>query len=172
MPIGRHWNYFPGDTLKSTGGLVRYLCRATARGGNYLLGIGPDASGEFDAGVVTSLHGVGSWLRQHGEAIYGTAPMAPYEEGDCLFTARRDGTHYAIILAGTDEAQVPEQVVVPEAVLKPGGRISLLPFDVTLTAEPAGSGKRLVRVPAWAAAKLAPGMAWVIKFAPQVETGT
>jgi len=48
MPIGNHWNYFPKDNLKSTGTLVRYLCRATARGGNYLLGIGPDASGEFD----------------------------------------------------------------------------------------------------------------------------
>jgi alpha-L-fucosidase len=166
MPIGRHWNYFPGDTLKSTGELVRYLCRATARGGNYLLGVGPDAQGEFDAGVVTSLHGVGNWLRQHGEAICGTAPMAPYEEGDCLFTARRDGTHYAIILAGNDEAQVPEQVVVPEAILNPGGRISLLPFDVTLTAAPVGKGKLLVRVPAQAAAKLTSGMAWVIKFAP------
>jgi alpha-L-fucosidase len=167
MPIGKHWNYFPDDTLKSTGELVRYLCRATARGGNYLLGIGPDARGEFDPRIVTNMRGVGAWLKQHGEAIYDTAPVAPYEQGDCLFTARRDGTHYALVLAGNDEAQMPEQVAVPENITKEGGRISLLPLDVTLTAEPAVNGKCIVRVPAGVATKLTSGIAWVIKFAPR-----
>lgn len=167
MPIGTKWNFLPKDDLKSTGKLVRYLCRATARGGNYLLGIGPDEYGEFDPGVVAHMRGVGAWLKQHGEAIYNTAPLAPYEQGDCLFTARRDGTRYAIVLARDDTAPPPESVTVPEQLLERGGRISLLPFDVTLAAEAGTKGQSIVRLPATARAKLPTGIAWVIQFSPK-----
>lgn len=166
MPIGAHWNYFPKDTLKSTGELVRYLCRATARGGNYLLGIGPDAYGEYDPDVVTRLHGVGAWLKQHGEAIYHTAPIAPYERGNCLFTAKRDGARYVIVLAHHDTEQPPEHVMVPASILDRSVTTFLLPFDVPLTPEIATQGQFRIQLPAAARAKLPPGIAWVIRISP------
>lgn len=170
MPIGRHWNYFPQDAIKSTGTVVRYLCRATARGGNYLLGIGPDARGLFDPVVVTRMRGVGGWLKLYGEAIFDTAPLAPYEQGNCVFTAKPDGTRYAIVLANDDNAQLPAEVTLPERLLEGESRISLLPFDVTLSAEPAASGQMRVRLPAMACPKLPAGTAWVIKFAPDAQS--
>jgi len=100
------------------------------------------------------------------EAIYNTAPIAPYEQGNCLFTAKQDGTRYAIVPAGDDTAQMPENVTVPENLMERGGRISLLPFDDTLSSEAASNGQRIVQVPAAARSKLPVGIAWVVKFAP------
>lgn len=167
MPIGRYWNYFPNDDLKSTGEVVRYLCRATARGGNYLLGIGPDEYGEFDPGVVARMSGVGAWLKQHGEAIYCTVPIKPYEQGNCLFTAKPDGVRYVIVLADHDTALPPESVTVPEELLARSGRISLLPYDEPLSSEAANKGQCTLRLSAAARAKLSPGTAWVIRFEPK-----
>ncbi len=163
MPISRHWNYFPKDKLKSPGTLVRYLCRAAARGGNYLLGLGPDADGEFDPGVVVRMQGVGTWLTLNGEAVYDTAPIAPYEQGNCVFTAKRDGTRYAIILAGDDQEQLPEHVSLPESILKKNGSLSLLGWKGALTAEAPVNGQHIVRLPTEARAVLPAGIAWVIK---------
>ncbi|MBI3987149.1 MAG: alpha-L-fucosidase [Lentisphaerae bacterium] len=169
MPIGKHWNYTPRDELKSAGALVRYICRAAARGGNLLLGIGPDECGEFESGIVTRLCGVGDWLKRHGEAIYNTAPIAPYEQGNCLFTAGRDGTRYAIVPAGDDMEPMPECVTVPENIPEKGGRISMLPFDDTLFSGVANNGQCMVQVPAAVRSRLTAGMAWVLKFAPPAE---
>jgi alpha-L-fucosidase len=166
MPIGNHWNYFPKDNLKSTGTLVRYLCRAVARGGNYLLGIGPDADGVFDPGVVTRMQSVGDWIKRHGEAIYNTAPIAPYEQGNCLFTAKRDGTRYVIVLAADDQEQLPASVSLPETILRKNSRLSLLGFDSALSPEAPANGQRIVRLPAEARTDMPAGLAWVIKVDP------
>ena len=171
MHITRHWNYFPNDKVKSTGELVHYLCRATARGGNYLLGIGPDALGEFDPHVVTNMRGVGDWLKLNGEAIYNTTPIAPYEQGNCLFTAKQDGTRYAIVLASDEKMQLPESVTLPKSILERGSRISLLPFNEPLSSEAATNGQCIVRVPPAARSQQPSGIAWVIKFAPNAGKG-
>jgi alpha-L-fucosidase len=51
------------------------LAQVVSRGGNYLLNIGPKGDGsvvEFEADV---LNGVGAWLKENGEAIYGSEPQ-------------------------------------------------------------------------------------------------
>ena len=80
--MGTHWNYFPNDQFKSTGALIRNLCCIVARGGNYLIGIGPDATGEFDPPVYARLKEMGAWLKLNGEDIYGTRPVKPYEQAN------------------------------------------------------------------------------------------
>lgn len=53
--------------------LVIGLASVTARGGNYLLNIGPRGDGsivEFEAHV---LRGIGAWLRRHPEAVIGAS---------------------------------------------------------------------------------------------------
>lgn len=55
---------------------IRSLVRVTARGGNYLLNIGPRGDGsvvEFEADV---LKGVGAWLKRNGEAVFSAGPAA------------------------------------------------------------------------------------------------
>ncbi|MCO5296984.1 MAG: alpha-L-fucosidase [Fimbriimonadaceae bacterium] len=126
MPMGTSWPWRPNDDFKSVGTLVRNLCRIVARGGNYLIGIGPDGSGEFDPVVYERLKGLGEWMRSNGEAIYATRPLAPYEDGPCVFTRAKDGTIYALVLAGNDTEGLPESVVLPKEIASRVSRAELV----------------------------------------------
>ena len=56
-------------------------------------------------------------MKVNSEAIYETRPIKPYEQGDWVFTAKRDGTVYAILLAKDDQATLPQQVAMPAEIL-------------------------------------------------------
>ena len=68
---------------------VRLLVDVVSRGGNLLLGVGPDTSGRVSAVQRRSLEGLGAWLTRNGSAIYGTRPWV--RSGDAL----GDGSHVA-----------------------------------------------------------------------------
>jgi alpha-L-fucosidase len=162
MTMGTAWPYKPHDEFKSAGTLIRNLCRIVARGGNYLIGIGPDGSGEFEPAVYDRLAAMGAWLQLNGEAIYGTRPVKPYEQADCVFTGTRDGTVYAIILAKDDHAGLPESVTLPAELTAKAGTIELLGFG-ELKVSSAGS----IEVPGVARATPPCGHAWAIKLRPR-----
>lgn len=68
--------------------LVRMLVNHVSRGGNLLLNVGPTARGEFDARALTSLDGMGEWMKRHSRSIYGCtqAPTEFVEPPDCRYT--------------------------------------------------------------------------------------
>jgi alpha-L-fucosidase len=163
MTMGTSWTYKPKDDFKSAGTLVRNLCRIVARNGNYLIGIGPDGAGEFDPAVYARLKEVGAWLRVNGEAIYGTRPVKPYEGPDCVFTGKRDGTVYAIVLAKDDNAGLPETITIPAALAAKAGRIELLGYGpLEGTGFPAS-----IKIPAAVRGKLPCSHAWAFKLTPK-----
>lgn len=51
------------------------LIKVVSRGGNYILNIGPEGDGSVVPYEADVLRGTGRWLRQNGEAIYGTQPQ-------------------------------------------------------------------------------------------------
>ncbi len=161
MTMGTAWPYKPNDDFKSAGTLIRNLCRIVARNGNYLVGIGPDATGEFDPVVYARLKEMGAWLRLNGEAIYATRPVPPYERGGCVFTGKRDGTVYAIVLAKNDGAGLPETVAIPVELLAKAGRVELLGHGVL----PPGEGG-VIAIPAAARTQPPGAHAWTIKLSP------
>jgi len=65
------------DNWKSPKQLIRALVEVTAKGGNYLLNVGPTDEGIIPGPSVQRLKDVGAWLKVHGEAVYGTR-MAPW----------------------------------------------------------------------------------------------
>ena len=164
MTMGTAWSYKPNDQLKSAGTLIRNLCRIVARNGNYLIGIGPDGSGEFDPTVYDRLQEMGAWLKLNGEAIYDTRPVAPYERGDCVFTGKRDGTVYAIVLAKDDKAPMPKKIAIPEELTAKAEKITLLGFADELTAGESQNGQTTIAFPAAARAKPPCVQAWAIKL--------
>jgi len=56
---------------------IQLLASAASRGGNLLMNIGPKGDGAFDAKDLHILDGIGNWLKNNGESIYGTtaAPL-------------------------------------------------------------------------------------------------
>src|SRR5699024_10133234 len=60
------------DPAKPIEELLGHLLQIVSRGGQYLLGIGPDAQGRLSASVRERLAELGTWLDACGEGIYGT----------------------------------------------------------------------------------------------------
>jgi alpha-L-fucosidase len=74
MTMNGHWGYNAADqNWKSSADLIRKLADICAKGGNFLLNVGPTAEGEFPAPCVERLRDMGRWLRTNGDAIYGTS---------------------------------------------------------------------------------------------------
>lgn len=80
MNIGSSWGYKSYEkNWKDSRVLIQNLITIAARGGNYLLNIGPDANGNVPTEAVTRLNDVGEWMKTYGDAIYGSqrSPIHP-----------------------------------------------------------------------------------------------
>lgn len=75
MTMNDTWGYKQDDqNFKSAETLLRNLIDIASKGGNYLLNIGPMATGEVPAPEVGRLQAMGKWLAINGESIYATQP--------------------------------------------------------------------------------------------------
>lgn len=77
MTMNNSWGYKSFDkSWKSSATLISNLIRIVARGGNYLLNIGPKPDGTFPDECIQRLKDIGSWMKTNGESIYGTHPSS------------------------------------------------------------------------------------------------
>lgn len=73
MTMNGQWGYNAADKdFKSTRVLVRTLIDIASKGGNFLLNVGPTATGEFPPECLERLQQIGAWMRVNGRAIHGT----------------------------------------------------------------------------------------------------
>ena len=93
-PLAGSWSYQPdAEKYQGSDWIIRNLVDAVAKGGNFMVGIGPDGRGRFHPKAVTALEGTGAWLKVNGKAIYGTRPRDGelWKEGDAIrFTRTKD----------------------------------------------------------------------------------
>ncbi len=54
--------------------LIRNLIDCASKGGNFVLNVGPTASGEFPPQHIAIIDAMGKWTSTNGEAIYATVP--------------------------------------------------------------------------------------------------
>lgn len=94
-----HWGWVKGATnYRKPGELIRNLIDSTSKGGNFVLNVGPTASGEFPPEHVKTLEAIGAWTSVNGEAIYGTVPAPEVRTeaveggGLCYATKSKDGS--------------------------------------------------------------------------------
>ncbi len=94
-PLGSSFSYEPvSENYKGAAWIVRNLADSAAKGGNFMVGIGPDGDGRFHPTAVSQLKEVGEWLKVNAEGIYGTRARegALWSEGDDIrFTRSKDG---------------------------------------------------------------------------------
>jgi alpha-L-fucosidase len=111
-PCGEAFSYLPNDLYKPAEWIVESLIGITAKGGNFEVGLGPMASGEWPPETVERLKYAGNWLRVNGEAIYGTRPRKVWREGkNVWFTSSKDGRYvYAISIGWPGETFTTQAV--------------------------------------------------------------
>ena len=86
MNIGSSWGYKSWENKwKPSRQIIRNLITIAARGGNYLLNVGPDALGDVPGEAQARLRDLGEWMNTYGEAIYGStrSELAP-AWGECI----------------------------------------------------------------------------------------
>lgn len=93
-PLGSSFSY-EGDPgkYKGTKWIIDNLVDTTAKGGNFMVGVGPNGQGGFHPTAVSQLKETGKWLKINGEGIYATRPRSGtlWTEGENLrFTRSKD----------------------------------------------------------------------------------
>lgn len=77
--VNSTWGYNKFDTKWADPKvLIKRLVKIVARGGNYLLNIGPRADGSVPQECKSVLKEVGTFLANNGDSIYGTVKIPPY----------------------------------------------------------------------------------------------
>jgi len=112
--INDTWGFKSYDqNWKSAGLLIHNLVNIVSKGGNYLLNVGPTATGTIPEPSVDKLAAVGEWLKINGKSIYGTtaSPFAEFEWGRCTV---KPGKLWLHLLAWPHDRRVE----IPGAELK------------------------------------------------------
>lgn len=113
MTMGDAWSYMKDDNYKTTNYLIHTLCDVVAKGGNFLLNVGPDQYGAIPDTALLRMRQIGQWLKVNSIGIYNTRPIAPYVSSKWRFTRSKDNqTVYAIYLLDEGET-MPEVVNLP-----------------------------------------------------------
>jgi alpha-L-fucosidase len=102
-PLARGFSYDEDAAQYKGGGwIISSLVDAAAKGGSFMVGIGPDAGGQFHPRAIENLKEAGAWLKVNGQSIYATRARAgdDWKQGDTIrFTRSKDAkTVYAISL--------------------------------------------------------------------------
>lgn len=144
MTMNDSWGYKRADdNWKSTETLIHNLVDIAAKGGNYLLNVGPTAEGLIPQPSVDRLAEMGAWMRVNGEALYGSRPWTHYEDGDAVrYTWSGAELVYAVSLLWPGKELILHHVV-PEA----GSEIHLLGYEEPLPWAVDGQGALTISIP-------------------------
>ncbi|MFC1726640.1 alpha-L-fucosidase [candidate division KSB1 bacterium] len=163
MTMASSWSFVPGDRYKPARRLIHLLVDIVAKGGNFLLNVGPDPNGEWAPDAYNRLKEIGSWMKVNGEAIYSTNPVAPYKETKICFTSKKDGTVYALYLADKEEKNPPSKIMLYSHCPEKGGKITMLGVEKEVKWEKVGEGV-LIYVPDAAQKEPPCKYAWTFKI--------
>ena len=168
MTMGKHWSYRANDRYKPARELIRMLTDIVAKGGNFLLNVGPEPTGLFPDTAISRLNEIGDWMKINSEAIYGTRPVSPYKEGQFYFTSKNN-TLYAIYLLNQEEKSLPEEVSFPNFPPGENSRVYLLGHKQRLNWETNKNGVTTIKIPLGAIKYPPCKYAYVFKISKNIE---
>jgi alpha-L-fucosidase len=129
MTMNDTWGYkSTDDNWKSAEMLIHNLVDIAAKGGNYLLNVGPTAEGLIPQASVERLAAIGDWMDVNEEAIYGSRLWVHYEDGEGVRYTHTGGDHVYAVSLGWPGEQLTLHHVKPEV----NSEIYLLGYDQPL----------------------------------------
>ncbi|RNC64191.1 alpha-L-fucosidase [Proteiniphilum sp. X52] len=126
IPLSSDWGWIPDASFKTPAEVIALLVEVTAKGGNFLLGVGPTPEGIIQPEVEGILKEIGDWLKINGKSIYNTRITPHYHSGDVWFTADKDSkTTYALYVPESGK-EIPPVVEWEGNTPKKGSKVTLL----------------------------------------------
>ena len=92
------WGYKRDEDYFTSKHLCYHLAEIWAKGGNYLLNIGPDGDGRLPPEAEHLLHAIGDWHRRVFAAFTGTTPDFRFCHTANYLVTRRDHTLYVVCM--------------------------------------------------------------------------
>jgi alpha-L-fucosidase len=128
-PLASSFSYDKNpDRYKGAAWIIHNLIDAVAKGGSFMVGIGPDGMGRFHPKAITQLEETGQWLAINGKGIYDTRPRDTWKENDVLFTQTKDGKQVFAFVEKWPGTELTMESVIPER----GSAVYLLGYDEPL----------------------------------------
>ena len=95
MTMNDHWGYNKFDeNFKSPEILIHNLIDIAAKGGNYLLNVGPNAQCLIPEKSILLLKEIGKWMKVNSEVIYNSRGTKHYKEGESIYYIKSDDEKY------------------------------------------------------------------------------
>ena len=153
MSMGHSWSYVPDDEYKSTNKLIHLLVDIVAKGGNFLLNVGPGPDGSLHPDAINRMKEIGAWMKVNDDAIYSTRPIYPYSFENLRFTQKKDGRIFAIYLCNEAKPTLPATLRLQGFDKLKTGKISVKGSSVKATLKKDAQGY-YIEVPASLQSKL------------------
>jgi alpha-L-fucosidase len=166
MTMGDQWSFKPGDNYKSTHRLIHLLVDIVAKGGNLLLNVGPQPDGELPPVAAQRMKEIGAWMKVNGEAIYGTRPIAPYKEGQVVFTQKGKSV-YAIYLTPREGDGLPTIIRFKSLQPKAGSKVRMLGVKAPSKWKTSPVGETVIEIPSNIVSAPPGQHAFAIRFEPK-----
>lgn len=163
MTMNDTWGFKTNDhNWKSAELLIFNLVDVAAKGGNYLLNVGPTAEGVMPEPSLERLQKIGEWLDINGEAIYETEKLEKnYKQGDDIRYIKKKGENtYYVVSFDKSKNTLGFDYVKPVE----GSTIRLLGYDEPIAYTFSDTDGLSFELPPAAKTTLADFSTWVFKI--------
>jgi alpha-L-fucosidase len=101
LTMGTQWQYKPtNDDFKPGTRLIEILIETRAKGGNFLLNIGPHPDGYIPKEQEERMREIAAWMFINQESIYNVRPWIITNEDNLWFSRSKDGKNVYVYITG------------------------------------------------------------------------
>jgi alpha-L-fucosidase len=144
LALGKTFAYDPdGNRYKGTKWIIDNLVDCVAKGGGFMVGVGPDANGKFHPEAIRQLEDAGKWLAVNGEGIHETCTRDAWKSGDILFTQSKDGKQVYAFVKNVAVKELKIASVTP----KEGSVVTILGYPKPLKWKQSADGCIIIKIP-------------------------